>query len=549
MAGILWDLYFRVGVPLRNLGLFTLFLCLSAPLFWFNRIGIDNLLLTGALVYLVVYRWRGGILRLLVTLALVGLMPLIKLTSGMIAVGALAGFLVDRAIHLRWRAWRYLVLVATVPTAVAGIGFYLTIPSFAAFATFVRGSMEISSGYSAAMSVPGPRIELFAAFEALVLVGALLLIQARVIQISSTFLTLLLAMPLAISFKHGFVRQDYHTINFFCFCSLAIALISLSSSLRGWRLMAGVAIFLPFIIIWQDYVGTPLGLRTGVETITGVRGLRLAWNAGNTQHLKSSLRAEAESGYSAKLRVEPEVREAIGDATVTSMSVAYSGAVVLDSLRFVVYPMIARVSAFTPFLDEVCATWVREKGPRFIIFDGSSVDNRHPWAETPAMWLEVYRWYDTRMLGKRNLLLERRSQPRFSRLVPVDRFTIQLKSGFSLPQSQDAVFWTMSCRLNLAGKLQNLLFRLPPLTMEVQSPEGTRTNFRVLADVLANPTLGSTLPADLSQFANLFGIDAHPKQTVQHLSFGTWLGPDKLVVGENRSYEPSCEVEFFRPSA
>jgi hypothetical protein len=548
MIGVLWDLYFRAGVPLRNLCLFTVFWGLAAPLFWFNRIGIDNLLLAGALVYLAVYRRQGGIWRLLVTLTLIGLMPLIKLTSGMIALGALAGFLVDRIIQRGWNAWRDVVLVVAIPALVAGIGFYLTIPSFADFVTFVRVGLEISSGYSAAMSNPGPGIELLAAVEVLALVGALLLIQAPVNRIPSLFWMLLLALPLAISFKHGFVRQDYHVLNFFCFCSLALALVSLSSYLHGRYLPAAAAVLVPFLVIWQDHVMPQLGLRTGLETITGVRGLRLAWNAKNLNDVKAALSAESELNNSPYLRVEPEVREAIGDAPVASMSLAYSHAVVLDKLRFVVYPLIARAAAYTPYLDELSAAWVRDKGPRFIIFDGSRIDNRHPWTETPAMWLEVYRWYDTRLLGKYNLLLERRTQPRFSRLASLGRFTIHLHAGFSVPPSQDAMFWSMSCHLSREGKLRKLFFRLPALIMQTQDREGTQRQFRVLADVLVHPSLGSTLPADLPQFANLFRADSHPKQTVQYLSFGTSFAPKQLAGTEVHSYEPTCEVEFFKPS-
>jgi hypothetical protein len=549
LIGVLWDLYFRVGVKLPNLGLFTIFLGLSAPLFWVTRIGIDNLLLAAALIYLVVYRWRGGIPRLVLSLVMIGIMPLIKFTSGMIAAAALAGFLVDRAVCLGWKVWREVVLVVAVPVAVVGIGLYATIPSFAALATFIRGSLEVTTGYSAAMSLPGPRLELLVAVEAVILVIALLLIQARGSRIPSLFWVLLLAIPVAISFKHGFVRQDQHVINFFCFCSLALALISLPSSLHKGYLPAVAAVLLPFLIIWQDCVGNRLGPRSSVAMLTGIRGLRWAWKARNPGRLKAALRATAEGDYLANLRVEPAVREVIGDATVTSLSVTYSGPVVLDNLRFMVYPLIARTSAYTAYLDELCAAWVREKGPRFIIFDGSSIDFRHPWAETPAMWLEVYRWYDTRMLGPRNLLLERRAQPRFARLVSSGHVKFRLRSGFSVPQSQGAVFWAMSCHLSRAGELEKLAFRIPPMAMQVQSPEGHWSNFRAIADVLTNPVLGSTLPADLPGFAEVFGVESHPRQTVQHVSFGPWIEPSRVVDDDFRSYEPSCEVEFFRPSS
>ena len=65
------------------------------------------------------------------------------------------------------------------------------------------------------------------------------------------------------------------------------------------------------------------------------------------------------------------------------------------------------------------ATWIRDRGPEFLLFDGFAIDDRSAWAETPAMWLEIYRWCNTRLLGRRYLLLERRREPRFRSLRPV----------------------------------------------------------------------------------------------------------------------------------
>src|SRR5260370_5295425 len=91
LIAILADLFFRSGFPLRKLGFFTLLFALSAPLYWFNYTGMENLLLMGALVLLVVARSRGGLLRSVTALALFGVVPLINLTCAMIASGALAG--------------------------------------------------------------------------------------------------------------------------------------------------------------------------------------------------------------------------------------------------------------------------------------------------------------------------------------------------------------------------------------------------------------------------------------------------------------------------
>ena len=72
----------------RNLAFFSIYFGFSAPLFWFNYVGPENLLLAGALVLLIVARWRGGMAPYAAALALVGVIPLIKLTGGMIAGAA-----------------------------------------------------------------------------------------------------------------------------------------------------------------------------------------------------------------------------------------------------------------------------------------------------------------------------------------------------------------------------------------------------------------------------------------------------------------------------
>src|SRR5262249_26477031 len=45
MIAILAILFYRTEVPLKNLGYFAVFFSLSAPLYWFNYMGPENLLL------------------------------------------------------------------------------------------------------------------------------------------------------------------------------------------------------------------------------------------------------------------------------------------------------------------------------------------------------------------------------------------------------------------------------------------------------------------------------------------------------------------------
>ena len=93
---------------------------------------------------------------------------LIKLTAGMLAVGAIAGFLVVRL------KLRRVILAAVVPAVVFGLGCSVTVPNWQAFGKYLRASLEITSGYSSAMSLTGDPIQFAAVAEILIWLGVLL---------------------------------------------------------------------------------------------------------------------------------------------------------------------------------------------------------------------------------------------------------------------------------------------------------------------------------------------------------------------------------------
>jgi hypothetical protein len=533
------QLFFRSELSLRNLTAFSIFFGLAAPLFWFNHMGIENLLIAGVLILLVLVRRRPNMPRYLAALVVIGIIPLIKLTGGVIAAGALGGFLLEEVIRTRSRAWRSVLLGILVPIATAALGCWLTLPSIAAFRDYVTASREIAGGFSVAMSRYGRPIEYLMGVEVLILLAALFGLLVAGQRKIAGFFPLLLAVPVMTSLKHGFVRQDDHLLNFICFASLAMALIAV---LADWttrrRLLLGVMILLPFLVLWQDYVIHFTQFEPGLGEVTGTRAPRLAVNALlRYGSVRRRLRSDAEAELSSTgSRLEPEIRTIVGGSPVASLSLRYSGAFV-EGLNLQLYPVIQRYSAYTPYLDGWNAAWIREKGPRFLLFDGETIDSRDGWAETPAMWLEVYRWYDTRLAGSRNLLLERREQPRFQRLESIGRMTATPAEGLHIPSSSTPLFWTMSCHLNTKGRLQKLLFRVPGVDMVEKTCSGAREPRRVLIDVLSSPVMGNFLPDKLADFAALFS-GATPACAVNALAFEAGIG----------SYSDRCEVEFLRPA-
>jgi hypothetical protein len=159
-------------------------------------------------------------------------------------------------------------------------------------------------------------------------------------------------------------------------------------------------------------------------------------------------------------------------------------------------------------------------------------------AETPAMWLEVYRWYNMRLLGGRNLLLERREEPRFRRLKSLGRTTISLAAGVRFSASPTPLFWTMYCPLSAKGRIQKLVFRVPKVNVVETTCPGEHISQRVVMDVLISPVMRNSQARSLAEFAALFE-DTEPNCQANAIRFE----------GAIRSYSQTCEVEFLLPEA
>ncbi len=535
LATIFADVFFRAGFALRNLALFSFCFGLAAPLFWFNFLGTENLMLAGALILIVIFHLRGSLTRYLSALVLVGLLPLFKLTAGMVGFTALAGFQVERAIRHRWKAIPEAALAAVVPVALATAVCLYVMPSAKSILLYFRGSVEVMGGFSAAMSSDGPYIELVSALEATTILVILLWLHAAASPGMARFHALLIAVPLFVSFKHGFVRQDLHIVNFFCFVALAIALVSLTISLHGNTVHHVLSLVLLFFIVWQDSVGRQWGMSAVTEP-TGVKAARMVRGALRFDRLKHRLDSSVED-FPQGLRIEPELVNLIGNSPIASLSFNFTN-LAAAGMQVRLYPLIQRYSGYTPYLDGLNAAWIRDKGPKFLVFDGLAIDGRHPWAETPAMWLEIYRWYDTRVLGTRNLLLERRAVPRFAALESIGRFRIAFPGELHLPISRDPVFWTMNCPPSIRGRFQRLLFRPKSVYVTVHETGRVTRSARIIPDVLVSPVLGNYLPGTLSQFAAVFQPGENPAYSVDQMVFD---GPGSA------SYSSSCQVEILRP--
>jgi hypothetical protein len=534
LAWILADLFFRTPLPLRNLALFAVFFGLSGPLFWFNGAGLESLMVAAALLLLINYHFHGQRFRFILALCLAGIAGLIKLTAGLVLTLALIGFLLERFIRIRKKALPELALAVAVPACVFIAVSAIFIPSVEGLIRYLRSNIELTSGYSTAMSLSGSREGLTLVLQMIALLGAVIGIQAAVKGRDVRFYALLLIGPVFLAFKHGLVRADDHVIVFVGFAALAMALVSLTASLSGRDLTGVLWIGLLFIISWTGEMTIQLGPEA-LKEATGVQGLKTTWAALHFGRLQRELDSDRKT-LATESPLEPEIRAIVGDRPLGPLSVRYARTFA-DGLQIEICPVLQRYSAYTPYLDRLDAAWIREKGPMFLLYDGETIDERDKWAENPATWLEVYRWYNTRYLGPSNLLLERRASPRFSSLKKTGGLAIDLPGELRLPASENVQFWTMTCTASHSGTLRKLLFRIPPVIVTIPRGDGVVRTARVIPELLVSPVVAS-MPGTLAELAGVFDPDTPTLPTPERMLFGGW---------GTGSYSRNCQVEIFRP--
>jgi hypothetical protein len=536
LAAILADVFFLAGFRFRNLVLFSALFSLAAPFFWFLSVGLENLVLAGALLLLIRFHRHGGWIRYTTALLLIGLLPLLKMSAGLIGSSAIAGFLIDRFIERRWKAGPELLLAVVIPASIACGTCLLLLPSASGFMTLLRASAETIGGYNSAMSLAGLRADLLSAAEAAAVLLLALSFQAQAARPLTRFYCLLLAGPFLMSVKHGFVRHDLHTINYFCFVALALALVSLTLELSGETVRGILPWLIVFVVIWQGDLARVYG-STAVARASGVASAKMLAGAFPLGTLGQRLDA-AVADFPQSSRIEPELVALVGQSPIASLSDSFTN-VAVAGLHLTLYPTIQRFSAYTPWLDRWDAAWIRDKGPAFLLFDGKSIDGRDPWMETPAMWLEVYRWYDTRAIGSHNVLLARRTAPRFRTLETIGRFSGGLRE-ILIPRSGGPVFWTMNCGYTVGGLLRKTFASIPAVMASIHETGGTTRDVqRVLPEVFVSPVFGNDLPGDLAQFAAVLSPGGDdPGFSVDRIRFG----------GDGISaFTSSCEGELSRP--
>lgn len=427
----------------------------------------------------------------------------IKFSLAMFAWSAILALSLLQVLQQRERGILMLGMSGILVPVLFAFAYLIYNPSLHDLVQYIRAGYEISSGYSVAMSSVGKWYNIYLAA---IFTAAYIYIIIRLYKSGQpTFWhSLAFIVPLFVSFKHGFVRQDGgHLFIFFSTAIMIIGLLLLFSDLRLPKMKGIIYIYpaLIFICFFTyhiyfngflfDRIFPISSFRSMIKTVTFVSN-------GNAAGLKPDL-------------LPGSMLAEIGGSRVGIFpwEICYAAA---NDLNYSPLPVFQTYSAYTSYLDYLDADFLNgNSAPPYLLAAFQALDGRHCLVDVPATWLSIYKWYEPKLLTDSVLLLKRRSVPRFETLKPVGSAVYGKAAVVGLPQYAGPLLVKISLNLSLTGKIVKTLYHIAPVEMALTDCAGGVSVFRVVPETLKDGLFLNYLPMSLNELDMLMNGKAARK--------------------------------------
>ena len=242
---------------------------------------------------------------------------------------------------------------------------------------YLKNSLEITSGYSSAMSIDGDNKILVIAISDFFVICCLLL---AITKEGSTNLAISLLFIVFLSFKHGFVRQDIHVINFFIITPLITSIAIFKINKFSYRKIAYylfIYVLLPCLFI--SIGSTPIR-GTVVKLLPKQVASNLIYLADSH---KLRLRIENEQTKSlSNIKLPDRVKNLVLQKTIDIIPWEIS-LVPANNLNWKPRPIFQSYSAYTTALDNRNFDSLSQAPRDYILYQFQSIDGRHPFFDEP----------------------------------------------------------------------------------------------------------------------------------------------------------------------
>jgi hypothetical protein len=463
-----------------------------------------HLMLAGALLLCAPLRFSPGLVPFLFLLVILSLVKFsIFVLSALYVLVFVAYFVTSRQ--------RGIALLTLAVPGMSLLGVWVVLgQSPGNLVAYLRGSLQLTEGYTAGMAMEGNPTELYLALAT----GSVALLVIACFDVRQTpsravVVILFVLVGLFQQWKSAFVRHDQHSYSFFVYAMLVPFLLPLAfpgaESAPRWR--AGITA----VCVVQGMAGYQLSTQIPVVDAPFLLGpaKRLMTNLGvvlQPVRWKNTLDA-SRANYPKELFL-PRIQKQVGSASIDLFTENQS-ILLINNLNYRPRPVLQSSSAYTRYLLELNATFLRSAdAPEYLLLAWISIHSRLPTLEDNQALTVIFQRYEPLFVEGEFLLLRRRARHSEQRPSAGDlALERDLPFGTPLQLSPSASPWqTLAVRIRYSwwGRFRAFFYKPPPVFITVRAANGRTDTFRLIPAMSEDGFLLNPLVRNREDMLKLF---------------------------------------------
>lgn len=348
------------------------------------------------------------------------------------------------------------------------------------FPGYVKASLEVAAGYSAAMSIGTRGVELV--LWLITATGLIYLSLRKELTVQTIVECLLLCGYLLVLLKAGFVRNDGHTLIAWTGIFLAIPLIL--SAAQETSLHRGRIAFSMMLCVFFLFKISGVSLRTfdpfrpvkdAASQSAAVFRIALhprAWVDGMTNSFRQAERTNAH---------ESSLPSVNGPVDIIP---SRQSEVIAKKLDYRPRPTVQEYSTYSASLIRRNREFYESaRAPEFILFAPGSIDGRHPASAEGALWPLFLRNYELVASTEDIVTLQKRNAGLKEILQKPILIESTIEKPVSVPASPSALFVKIDVEYSLVGKILAILFKPPLVRLKVIYQDGESQGYRLIPEM------------------------------------------------------------------
>lgn len=411
--------------------------------------------------------------------------------------------------------------------------------TFPSLINYLKSSLEISSGYSSAMSLTGSAWELGLAISEIILIVILL---TKIASRKYLGFCLSLTFILWISFKQGFVRQDYaHVLIFLLSTPLIVSLcIAKSKTNSTLKFAFLIHIYVLAIALGYCFFSTPYG-SAAFQSLNYVNVFNETSALLNIKKTSNTLDATSLVNLN-NVKLPEMVVNLLRNKRIDIFPWEIS-LVEANKLNWRPRPIFQSYAAYTSFLDHKNSESIIREPREYIIYQFTSIDGRHPFFDEPETFFNVLCKYGpstdipnfVNTPGLANLLILEKRKLSMCSSGTVDKMLSMPWNKSQTVEANDRFLIRAAVDIEYSGfgKFYKTLFRSPPVKININYTDGSANSYRIIPENSHNGVIISHLPQNDEQALSLFQGQLY--NPVKSFSFST---KNSLL------YKPNINVTF-----